>query len=279
MKLAVLADIHANLTALETVAADIDAWRPDTVVVGGDVVNRGPQPAECLAFVLERQDTHGWRTVLGNHEEYVIQQAGPNPPGVDAAADIYRPTRWTLARLDGDIAPLQAMPFQQRVAGPDGSEVRVVHASTRGTRDGIFPMTTDDTLREQVGHPAPAALCVGHTHWPLVRRVDATLVVNVGSVGLPFDGDPRASYGRLTWVDGGWRAEIVRLDYDRQRTEEAYATTGFQEQAGPLARLHLEELRSARSQLFSWVEAYEDEILHRRITVDEAVDRWLALEQ
>ena len=81
MKLAVLADIHANLAALQRVVEDIDAWRPDVVVVGGDVVNRGPQPAECLAFVLERQRTHGWRTVLGNHEEYVIQQAGPNPPG------------------------------------------------------------------------------------------------------------------------------------------------------------------------------------------------------
>lgn len=276
MKLAVLADIHANLAALETTIRDIDAWQPDAVVVAGDVVNRGPQPAECLALVLERQRTHGWRTVLGNHEEYVIQQAGSNPPGVGASADIYRPTRWTLARLDGDITPLQAMPFQQTIAAPDGSEVRVVHASTRGTRDGIFPMTDDTTLREQVGHPAPAVLCVGHTHWPLVRRVDSTLVINVGSVGLPFDKDPRASYGRLTWTDAGWHAEVVRLNYDRQRTEEAYGTTGFLEQAGPLARLHLAELRSARSQLFSWVAAYEDEILHNRITVEEAVDRWLA---
>ena len=277
MKLAVLADIHANLAALERVIADIDAWQPDAVVVGGDVVNRGPQPAECLALVLERERTHGWRTVLGNHEEYVIQQAGPNPPGIGAAADIYRPTRWTLARLSGNIAPLQAMPFQETITGPDGNEVRVVHASTRGTRDGIFPMTRDDTLREQVGHPAPAVLCVGHTHWPLVRRVDSTLVINVGSVGLPFDGDLRASYGQLTWtLGGGWRAEVIRLEYDRQRTEEEYLVTGFLEQAGPLAQLHLAELRSARSQLFSWVIAYEDEILHERISVAEAVERWLA---
>ena len=276
MKLAVLADIHANLAALERVVEDVDAWQPDVVVVGGDVVNRGPQPAECLALVLERQRTHGWLTVLGNHEEYVISQAGPDPPGAGADADIYRPTRWTLARLGGDIAPLQAMPFQQSVVRLDSGEVRIVHASTRGTRDGIFPQTRDDTLRLQVGSPPPAVLCVGHTHWPLVRQVDDTLVVNVGSVGLPFDGDTRASYGQLTWENGGWQAEVVRLAYDRQRTEEAYVTTGFLEQAGPLARLHLAELRSARSQLYSWVIAYEDEILHHRISVDEAVDRWLA---
>ncbi|MEZ4767342.1 MAG: metallophosphoesterase family protein [Caldilineales bacterium] len=276
MKLAVLADIHANLAALERVVEDIDAWQPDVVVVGGDVVNRGPQPAECLTLVLERQQTRGWLTVIGNHEEYVIAQAGPNPPGKGADAGIYRPTRWTLARLSGDIRPLQAMPFARSVAGQDGSEARVVHASTRGTRDGIFPQTPDDTLRKQTGSPPPAVLCVGHTHWPLVRTIDDTLVVNVGSVGLPFDGDPRAGYGRLTWSQGGWQAQVVRLDYDRQRTEEAYITTGFLDQAGPLARLHLAELRTARSQLFSWVAEYEDEILHGRISVGDAVDRWLA---
>jgi len=69
---------------------------------------------------------------------------------------------------------------------------------------------------------------------------------------------------------------VVRLDYDRQRTEQAYVCTGFLEQAGPLARLHLAELHSARSQLFSWVAAYEDQIMHGRIPVGEAVDRWLA---
>ena len=64
MKLAVLADIHANLAALETVAAHVEAWQPDAVVVAGDVVNRGPQPAACLDMVLERQRDSGWLTVL-----------------------------------------------------------------------------------------------------------------------------------------------------------------------------------------------------------------------
>ena len=59
MKLAVLADSHANRAALERVGEEIDAWRPDVVVVGGDVINRGPQPAECLALVLERQRAPG----------------------------------------------------------------------------------------------------------------------------------------------------------------------------------------------------------------------------
>lgn len=276
MKLAVLADIHSNLAALEAVAEDIDRWRPDAVVVAGDVVNRGPQPAQCLALVQRREISHGWQTVLGNHEEYVIAQTRPNPPGAGRMSDVVQSTRWTLARLGGDVAALEAMPFQRSVAGPDGSEARIVHASARGTRDGIFSETLDGVLRQQLGCPAPALLCVGHTHWPLVRRVDDTLVVNVGAVGLPFDGDRRASYGRMTWDGCRWQAEIVRLTYDWRRTERAFDDEGFLEGGGPLVRLHLAELREARSQLFSWMHLYEEDIRAGRITVADAVDRWLA---
>ena len=72
MKLAVLADIHANLPALHSVASHIEAWQPDGVVLAGDVVNRGPRPLECLRFVQEKQRAAGWGVVRGNHEEYVM---------------------------------------------------------------------------------------------------------------------------------------------------------------------------------------------------------------
>ena len=55
MKLAVLADIHANWPALQAVTEHLEAWQPDQVIVDGDTVNRGPRPAECLRFVQDRQ--------------------------------------------------------------------------------------------------------------------------------------------------------------------------------------------------------------------------------
>ena len=75
MKLAVIADVHSNWRALQAVAADIERWQADRVVVAGDVINRGPRPVECLDFVLKMQRERGWRLVLGNHEEYVIHHA------------------------------------------------------------------------------------------------------------------------------------------------------------------------------------------------------------
>ena len=50
MKLAVIADVHANWPALQAVAADIERWQADRVVVAGDVINRGPRPVECAGF-------------------------------------------------------------------------------------------------------------------------------------------------------------------------------------------------------------------------------------
>ena len=54
MKIALLADIHANFSALQTVSADIETWQPDLVIVAGDLVNRGPKPKECLEFVHQQ---------------------------------------------------------------------------------------------------------------------------------------------------------------------------------------------------------------------------------
>jgi len=276
VKLAVLADIHANLPALHAVLDHLDAWQPDAVVVAGDIVNRGPRPAECLHEVQERQRSAGWRMVLGNHEQYVLHQAQPEAERSGPKFDIFQSSHWTLQQLNGDVASLEALPFQQSVPAPNGSEVRIAHASMRGTRDGIFPETPDDVLRVQVGRPHVPLFVVGHTHVPLVRRVDSTLVVNVGAVGMPFDGDPRASYGQLTWQRGRWQVEIVRVAYDRRQTEQDYVDTGFLTGGGALARLMLLELQHARSQLFSWALAYEAAVLAGQLTVDESVQRHLA---
>jgi predicted phosphodiesterase len=276
MKIAVLTDIHANLPALEAVAAHIEAWHPDRVVVAGDLVNRGPRPLECQQFVLEKQKNQGWLTVRGNHEDYVITNSLPDAPRTGPALDVHRGSFWTYQKLGGDIRPLLDMPFQQSLDGPNGTEVRVVHASMRNNRDGIYPETRDEALRKQLGIP-PALLCVGHTHRSLVRWLDDTLVVNAGSVGLPFDHDRRAGYAQLSWSRNTWRAQIIRLDYDFMRAERDFFDTNFITDAGPLAQLVLIELRQARSQLFQWAARYQDRALAGEISVQDSVREFLDL--
>ena len=275
MKLAVLADIHSNWRALQAVADDIGRWQPDRVVVAGDVINRGPRPVECLNFVLQQQRECGWLLVLGNHEEYVIHHDHPREPIAGPWIQIWGSSRWTYEKLNGDVAALEAMPFQQSWRMPDGSETRVVHASMRSTRDGIFAETPESTLRKQIA-PPPGLFVVGHTHKPLVRAIDESLVVNVGAVGLPFDLDPRACYAQLTWGAGRWTAEIIRVEYDRAQADRDFDETGFIEEAGPIALLIRDELAKAHSNLFEWTHTYESAVVAGQIDLAESVERFLS---
>jgi predicted phosphodiesterase len=275
MKLAVLADPHANLIALHAVITDLEAWKPDRVIVGGDLVNRGPRPAECLRRIQEKQQAEGWLVVRGNHEDYVIASSQLDSPRSGARFEAHRPSFWTLQRIGGDVSQLAAMPFQVSLTDPSGGMIRVTHGSMLGMRDGVYPETTDDELGEKVGIP-PAVFIVGHTHRPLVRWLNGTLVVNAGSAGLPFDGDPRPTYARLTYQSGGWKAEIVRIDYDRQQAENDFYESGYLEEAGPLTELVLTELRTARSLLYGWAVQYQSQAEEGLITMRQSVDQFLS---
>jgi predicted phosphodiesterase len=274
-KLAVLADIHGNFAALEAVAEHIDRWQADAVVVAGDIVNRGPRSRQCLRFVLERAAGSRWRIIRGNHEEYVLRAARDPAarPGLEGA--VRENVAWTARQLGDQVAALDGLPTLVSLRAPDGGEARVVHASMRHNRDNILVDTPDEVLREQIA-PAPPLICVGHTHRPLVRSVDATLVVNAGSVGLPFDGDARAGYAQLTWRNG-WQAAIARVAYDRGQTERDYRATGFLHDSGVIAELIYEEFRTARPRLFRWMQRYENAVLAGELTPADTVRDYLAL--
>lgn len=276
LKIAVLGDIHANLVAFQAVIEHVDAWKPDHVLLVGDVVNRGPRPAECLALFQARQAAEDWQTVRGNHEEYVIEQAKNGKVRTAAVTAVHQATIWTYTQLGCDVSALQAMPLQHSLYAQDGSELRLTHGSMHGLRVGIYPFTTDAELRELVA-PAPAVLCVGHTHRSLIRRLDGTLVVNAGSVGLPFDGDQRTGYAQITWSEAaGWQARLVRFPYDRANAQADFTRTGYLQEGGPLVRLVEIELQTASSQLYSWAIHYQELALQGKISMAESVDRHLA---
>ncbi|NLG73549.1 MAG: metallophosphoesterase family protein [Chloroflexi bacterium] len=276
MKIAVLADIHANLIALQAVSADIEAWNPDLVIVAGDIVNRGPRPAECLRFIQEKQASSGWQVIRGNHEDYVISQTETVPN--TTAWHVHRASYWTYQQLNGGVAALQAMPFEFRFDHPEGGPVCAVHGSLLGIRDGIYPETPDEDLPPRIGadrNPCPALFCVGHTHRPLVRTLGSTLVVNAGSAGLPFDGDTRPSYARIVWHKGAWQASIVRVPYDLQKAEQDFYDSGYTPDAGPLVKLVIRELRTGQSMLYNWAVRYQQAALRGEISMEESVRRIL----
>lgn len=273
MKFAILSDIHGNLPALRAVTADIQAWQPDQVIVNGDIVNRGPCSRDCLHFVLEKQATCGWHLLRGNHEDYILYCANPDFETEGPGFEVTRFAYWVYQQLNGEIEFLRELPDQYSWYAPDGSELRVVHGSMLNNRDGIYKRASDELIREQIA-PAPALFATAHTHQPLIRQVDETLVVNTGSVGSPFDRDQRPSYGRITWnPTNGWQAEIKRVPYDLSLIEADYVASGFLDEGGPLAQLMLIELRKARGLIFRWAYNYEDAVRAGNISMEESVRR------
>ena len=212
MRLAIVSDIHGNLTALEAVIADIDRLGVDHVLHGGDLALMGCQPAQ----VVERVRELGWPGVLGNTdellwrpEERAVQEQ--NAPRLREVLRLlfedYSPA--TRKLLGGErIEWLRGLPDEHRQNG-----LVLVHASPGDLWRAPPPDADDAELLAAYG-PCEAEIAVyGHIHRPYVRRLDELTVANSGSVGSPFDGDPRAAY---LLVDGS-RPQVVRVEYDVER--------------------------------------------------------------
>lgn len=243
-RIAVISDIHGNVPALEAVLEDLASVGADEVLVGGDLVGRGPQGTE----VVRRIAGLGWSTIRGNHEEYLLEFRRGDVPSAWLHAEEWSAARWMASELGEDEARwIAALPFSLTAEVAPG--LRLVHGTPRSTREGIGPWLSDRRLGEHWAEVEEPVLVCAHTHRPLHREVDGGLVVNVGSVGLPFNGDRRAQYALFetsgAGTDGGWRVELRQVAYDRDRIFRIYEETGFLARGGVTARLLRMELEHA----------------------------------
>jgi predicted phosphodiesterase len=275
MKVAIFSDVQANLPAMEVAVERILAWQPDTVIMAGDLVNRGPKSLACLLHFDRLRREQGWLPVQGNHETWVLR-CGREPPRTPLEEQTRRFADWTYQQVLPSIEAMTGWPDHLCLAGGDGTSwVHVTHGTMAGNRDGVTRSVSDEVLRERLP-PDIALFVTAHTHRPLVRVVDGTPVLNVGSVGSPFDGDPRGSIALLEWGRQGWRWEIERFEYDRARTERDFRESGFIEEGGPLARILFEEWRQARLLMPMWRTSHEPAVLAGERGLAEAVQSFLS---
>ena len=253
-RIAVLADIHANPPALEAVIDDLSELEVDEVLVGGDLVGRGP----CGSTVVDRIAELGWTTIRGNHEDYVLSFRRRDVPDDWLVADEWSASRWMAEEIDDRHAEfIDALPFS--VSAETDADLRLFHGSPRSYNEGIGHWTSRGTLEEHFEGIDESLLVCAHTHRPLKRDLDGGMVVNVGSVGLPFNGDPRAQYAifERTAETGSWTVEFRQVSYDRDTMLKHYETTGFLEAGGITAHILKRELEQARPYLvpfLKWAE-------------------------
>lgn len=248
MRIAVLADVHGNLPALEAVLSHLDRQGGcDEIWVLGDLAVFCPYPAE----VLERLAALGGaRFVQGNTDRYVVTGRRPAHTVASSEEDWARMRasteerdanfRWTVSQLSFDwYSFLRGLPFEQRAEMPGYGSVLAVHGSPLSDEIGVWADTSDDDLREMLSNSDSRLLLCGHTHRPLDRSLDDVRVINVGSVGLPLDGDRRAAYVTVDLDPGQCRGALHRVEYDVDEVIARLKDLGHPAAGGVESRLRL----------------------------------------
>ncbi|MEA2137333.1 MAG: hypothetical protein QOG56_483 [Solirubrobacteraceae bacterium] len=205
--LALLYDIHGNLSALDAVIADARDRGADRWLMGGDVALFGPAPRETVMRLFELQPAI-W--IRGNGERWTAQP-GHAPDHVLGAVKTARE-----ALGEGLVNSLAALPE----SAPIDDRTRAWHASPISDVRSFAPEPADDEAELLVNVPE-LRLIFGHTHIPFARKSaghGGIELFNPGSVGMPFDGDHRASYA-LMHDDG--TLEHRRVGYDHVRVPVA----------------------------------------------------------
>jgi len=243
MRLAFLADIHGNLPGFEAVLADLARQSPDAVYLVGDQINRCPWNNEVMDLI----DDLGWPAIQGNHELIVGVINTPHNWYPFTKRYRFPILWWTQEHLAArHLHTIRALPEALHIAIDSAPPIFMVHGVPGNPHVGFYPTIPDATIQEMLaGIDEPLVVCA-HTHRPLDRQSEPWRILNTGSVGLPYNGDPRAQYLLLDLVFGpegaAWRPTFRQVFYDHSVIPLAYKSSGIQEIGGAIAELALRTL-------------------------------------
>ncbi|MFA5309593.1 MAG: metallophosphoesterase family protein [Dehalococcoidales bacterium] len=231
MRIAILADIHANLAALKAVLNDIkEKGEIDAIWCLGDIVGYGPDPGECIGLLRELNPV----CVAGNHDLGAIGKldlAYFNPAAAEACL-------WTAQKLN----PVDARFLEDLPKTAQQGDFLLVHGSPT---DPIQEYILSTSMAEKnFGYFECRYCLVGHTHAPLAFKKEENgcvsiplsetiglvmkghrLIINPGAVGQPRDGDPRASYG--IYDSEGSMFRLHRVEYNVRATQDKMMQAGL----------------------------------------------------
>lgn len=228
MRLALISDVHGNDVAFRTVVEDIQRIGVDAVVSLGDVAQGGPQPAETL----DRLQSLGCRAVMGNSDAFLLElpRAAPEP----ITSEQLEVREWSLSLLsDDDISLMRS--FESVVElDLEGQAIACFHGSPLSYDDILLPESSGTALRPYEAQKADL-LAGGHTHKQWTRRIENSLFVNPGSVGLPYDHHqpdddfkltPISEYALVLIEDAGLAVEFRRVPFPLDELRAVAAASG-----------------------------------------------------
>jgi predicted phosphodiesterase len=219
MKIALISDLHGNEVALEAVLSSIRRGGADQIICLGDVATLGVRPSAVLARLRDLR----CMCIMGNHDEFLLEPRMvydySEAPVIAAAVD------WCRDRLSAEeLAFVRGFERRREVdLGPPG-KLLLFHGSPRSHMENLLATTPPEELDELLDGAAATVMAGGHTHVQMLRQHRGALLVNPGSVGMPFrefvgGRAPRlmahAEYATVEAAAAGVSVSLHRVELDR----------------------------------------------------------------
>ncbi len=218
MRLALISDIHGNLVSLEAVLADIRHQNVQQKIFLGDAATLGPQPRDVLARLRELQCP----SVMGNHDAFLIEPA--LLASYTAQPWVLETVAWCRQKLNqADLDYLTTFESHLEVVldpeQPKASKLLCFHGSPNSNVDIILATTPKKKLKNMLNGHQAAIMVGGHTHIQMMRQHNGSLLLNPGSVGMPFKKTPfKGAPHILPWAEYAivaWSAGVLSVDLRR----------------------------------------------------------------
>jgi putative phosphoesterase len=223
MKIAFISDIHGNAIALDAVLNDIENNEVDKIYILGDLCFRGPEPKRSLDLVRSLNCD----VIKGNADEWVVRgiNVGEVP---DSAIEMMRIEReWTFSQLDNiDINYLSNLPTELMLEF-GRVKLHAFHATPKSLFEVVQPFDSDEIVQAKMMGNEADIYIYAHIHKPYIRYIDGKCIINIGSVGLPFDGLNKSSYALVEIKDESFQTTIVRVSYDLKGTLKKFNESGY----------------------------------------------------
>ena len=229
MRLAVMSDIHGNLTAFEAALADLEAvGAPDKLWVLGDLAAFGPCPAECIQRTQSLVDTYGKdnvRLIRGNtdrdlvhgtrHPQAALEDAAQYADFIAEMAAINRALLWNLSQISfDDYTFLNKLDHETRLDVPGYGHVIGYHGIPGNDEGRLTPETPDDEARDALLDREGRLGIGAHIHIQMDRDLGDWRLVNDGSVGMSNQNPGQAQWVLLTFADGDVTVDLRNVPYD-----------------------------------------------------------------
>jgi putative phosphoesterase len=254
MRIAVIADIHGILPAMDAMLDEISKEKIEGIIVAGDMIS-GPNSVE----VVNKLRQHNCWMIRGNQENYILRLASGIAPDWQYNCKQWNSVRWTYENMDCEtLSFLQSLPEQRVVEFPEKDAIRVVHGSPENISELIYPDRDVSKLDKALEQVSESVVIFGHSHEAWMMKRNGKLAINPGSLGMSFFGEQHGTYAILSWENGRWNTEIRKLFYDFSLLRKAYIETGLLEKGEAFARCSLISMETGVNYLPSMIEyAYQ----------------------